>query len=204
MIVVGIAGGSGTGKSTVARHVAQRFRGVHVDADREAHAVLAEDAAVLDGLRREFGDAVFNADGSVSRLRLGRSVFADPGRLQRLNAIVHPAVMRRCAEAVEKARATGARVVVVDAALLLEVAMPFRLDLSLALRCDFATRLARIMSKGGWSEADVRARLERQRDMEKHFDKADAVVDTGRDLGEVFNDVDALVASALDAESKSK
>jgi len=203
MIVVGIAGGSGTGKSTVARHVAERFRGVHVDADRVAHAVLG-DAAVLRELRREFGDTVFNADGSVNRLRLGRRVFADPDRLSRLNTIVHPAVMRRCGEAVEAARVAGARVAVVDAALLLEVAMPFALDLLIALRCDPETRLARIMAKGGWTEADVRARLERQRHMEKHFDKADAVVDTGRDLSEVFKDIDARVASALDAESTNK
>jgi dephospho-CoA kinase len=203
MIVVGIAGGSGTGKSTVARHVAERFGGVHVDADRVAHAVLDGDAGVVARLRAEFGADVVNADGTVNRLRLGRRVFADAGLLARLNAIVHPAVTARCAELVGAARAGGARVAVVDAALLLEVPMPFRFDLLVALACDFDTRLARIMAKGGWAEADVRARLERQRDMEKHFYKADAVVDTGRDLPSVLDDVDALIASALDAESKT-
>lgn len=203
MIVVGIAGGSGTGKSTIARHVAERFHGVHVDADRLAHAILEEDATVIARLRSVFGADVLDADGRVIRLRLGRAVFADPVLLARLNAIVHPAVTTRCAAAVDAARAAGARVAVVDAALLLEVAMPFAFDLLLALTCDPETRFARIMGKGGWTEADVRARLERQRDMEKHFYKADAVVDTGRDLPSVLKDVDARVASALDAESNS-
>ncbi len=202
MIVVGIAGGSGTGKSTVARHIAERFGGVHIDADHVAHAVLAEDARVLEELRRSFGEGIMNADGSVNRLRLGRSVFADASRLERLNAIVHPAVMARCARAVDEARSGGARVAVVDAALLLEVEMPFAADLMLALTCDRETRLARIMAKGGWVEADVIARLNRQDGMEKHFYKADAVIDTGRDLSLVFVDVDARVAAALDVESK--
>ncbi|HEU4366523.1 MAG TPA: dephospho-CoA kinase, partial [Candidatus Krumholzibacteria bacterium] len=141
MIVLGIAGGSGTGKSTVARHVAERFRGVHVDADRVAHAVLDEDAAVIARLRESFGDDILNADGGVNRLRLGRRVFADAGQLARLNAIVHPAVAARCGGAVTAARASGARVAVVDAALLLEVPMPFAFDLLLALTADTATRL---------------------------------------------------------------
>jgi dephospho-CoA kinase len=203
MIVVGIAGGSGTGKSTIARHVTDRFKGVHIDADRVAHEALAEDATVVSQLRDAFGEGIFNADGSVNRLRLGRKVFADQALLARLNAIVHPAVVSRCAAAVEAARESGARVAVVDAALLLEVDMPFTFDLVIALTCDPQTRLARIMAKGGWVEADVRARLARQQDMEKHFYKADAVVDTGRDLSSVLKDVGARVAAALDAESNS-
>ena len=202
MIVVGIAGGSGTGKSTVARHIAERFGGVHIDADRVAHAVLAEDGRVLEELKRSFGDSIMNADGSVNRLRLGRCVFADAARLEWVNAIVQPEVMDRCARAVDEARSRGARVAVVDAALLLEVEMPFATDLMLALTCDGETRLARIMAKGGWTEADVLARLRRQDGMEKHFYKADAVIDTGRDLFLVFKDVDARVAAALDVESQ--
>ncbi len=202
MIVVGLAGASGSGKSTVARHVAERFQGVHVDADRVAHAVLAEERDVVKRIREAFGDGVLNPDGSVNRLRLGRRVFADPADLATLNGIVHPAVMERCGVEVEGARLAGARVAVVDAALLLEVRMPFDFDLRLVLTCDFDTRLERVMKKGGWVEADVRARLERQRAMEKHFYKADAVVDTGRDLPSVLKDVDALIGAALDSESK--
>jgi dephospho-CoA kinase len=71
----------------------------------------------------------------------------------------------------------------------------------ITLACERGIRLERIMARGGWSREDVEARLDRQEGIEKHFYKADAVVDTGRDLSTVLRDVDALVATALDTES---
>ena len=195
-VVIGIAGGSGTGKSTVASHLAHRYRGVHVDGDRIAHAVL-DDASVMTRVRVAFGDEVFGSDGKVDRRSLGRVVFADSERLQMLNGIVHAAVVERCADEVAHARAAGAALAVVDAALLLEVPMTFALDLTLALQCDRDERVRRLLAKGGRSEAEIRDRLDRQADMEKHFYKADAVVDTGRDLAAVLADVDALVDAVV-------
>jgi dephospho-CoA kinase len=200
MIVIGIAGGSGTGKSTIASHLAQRFGGVHIDADRVAHAILADDPDVVARIRTEIGPDVFDAEGRIDRRALGRRVFGDPVLLARLNAIVHPVVMERCAVAVREARASGAAVAAVDAALLLDVPMPFRVDLLIALTGDRETRFRRIMAKGGWSEAEVRARLDRQDGLEKHFYKADVVIDTGRDLATVLRDIDARVATVMDSE----
>ena len=199
MLVIGIAGASGTGKSTIASHVARRHRGTHIDADRVAHAVL-EEPDVVARIRGEFGAEVIDLDGSVNRRRLGGRVFADAGRRALLNRIVHPAIVRRCAAEVAAARARGDGVAVIDAALLLEVDMQVAFDLVIALSCDRDVRLARIMAKGGWSEAEVRARLDSQAGMEKHFYKADAVVDTGRDLQRVLEDVDRLVDAALEPE----
>lgn len=200
MVVIGIAGGSGTGKSTVASHLAERFGGVHVDADALVHEILADDAGVVGRIREEIGSDVLDAAGQVDRRALGRRVFADPEALARLNAIVHPEVIARSARAVDAARAAGAALTVVDAALLLEVSLSFRVDLMIALTCDRETRMRRIMARGGWPEADVRARLDRQDGIEKHFYKADAVVDTGRELPAVLRDVDARVAAVLDSE----
>ncbi len=196
MHVIGIAGGSGTGKSTIAAHVASRRGGVHVDADRVAHDVLGE-ADVIAQIRRAFGDEVIDLDGSVNRRRLGVRVFTDETRRAALNAIVHPAIIARCAAEVDAARASGAGVVVVDAALLLEVAMSFPFDVMIALTCDPETRLARLRSRGGWSEAELRARLEAQSGFEKHFYKADAVVDTGALLADVLARVDGLIDDLL-------
>jgi len=201
MVVIGIAGGSGTGKSTIAAHVAKRYGGVHIDADREAHAAL-EDAAVVAAIRREFGDDVIDLDGSVNRRRLGVRVFADAGRRAALNAIVHPAVIARCQAGVEAARGRGDRVVVVDAALLLEVTMSFAFDLVIALRCETGVRLARLMAKGGWSEAELRTRLGAQTELEKHFYKADAVVDTEPALERVLVQVERLVDATLESETR--
>jgi dephospho-CoA kinase len=196
-LVVGIAGASGTGKSTIAAHVARRYRGVHVDGDDIAHAVLSGDARAITAIRSAFGSGVFGADGCIDRRRLGRVVFSDAGALKKLNAIVHPAVVARCAERVARARVDGALLAVVDAALILEVPMPFGFDLTIALTCERGERMRRLLAKGGWSEDDVRARLDRQEGMEKHFYKADAVVDTGRVLSVVLADVEALINAAL-------
>jgi dephospho-CoA kinase len=197
--LVGIAGGSGTGKTTIARHLVERFGGVHIDGDRVGHAVLGE-AGVVRQLVEAFGPGVLDATGAVDRKRLGPLVFADSGRLEVLNAIVHPAVIRRCAQAVADARRNGEPLVVVDAALILEVDMQLAFDLVIALTGDPDVRVARIMAKGGWSEAEVRARLARQQGMEKHFYKADAVIDTGRDLSSVLTDIDARVAPLMETE----
>jgi dephospho-CoA kinase len=143
---------------------------------------------------------VFDERGRVDRRRLGRKVFASAELLARLEAIVHPSVMRRCAQEVAQARARGARVAVVDAALLFEVALPFAFDLAIALTCERGVRVERLRTKGGWSDDEIRARLARQDGLEKNFYKADAVVDTGRELAAVLADVDALVEAALNSE----
>jgi dephospho-CoA kinase len=194
--VIGIAGGSGTGKSTIAAHVASRRGGVHIDADRVAHDVLGE-PDVIARIRAAFGDEVIDLDGSVNRRRLGVRVFSDESRRSALNAIVHPAIIARCAAEVDAARAGGAAVVVVDAALLLEVTMSFAFDVMIGLTCAPETRLARLRSRGGWSEAELRARLEAQSGLEKHFYKADAVVDTGAALADVLARVDGLIDDRL-------
>jgi dephospho-CoA kinase len=196
MLVIGIAGGSGTGKSTIAAHVAARFQGIHIDADQVAHQVL-ENPEVVAAIRREFGASVINLDGTVNRRRLGVRVFTDAERRAALNTIVHPAIIERCAAEVEGARARGSRVAVVDAALLFEVPMSFPFDLTIALQCDPEIRLGRLRSRGGWSETELRARLDAQSGLEKHFYKADAVVDTGPALEKVLAGVDRLVEERL-------
>jgi dephospho-CoA kinase len=192
MYLIGIAGGSGTGKSTIAAHIASRYHGVHIDADKVAHAVL-EDAAVIGEIRREFGAGVIDDGGAVNRRRLGVYVFSDAGRRAALNAIVHPVIVARCVADVESARAGGAPVVVIDAALLLEVDMSIKFNLTIALKCDPEIRLARLRGRVGWSEGELRSRLDAQSGLEKHFYKADAVVDTGPSLPEVLAAVDRLL-----------
>jgi len=192
MYLIGIAGGSGTGKSTIAAHIAARYQGVHIDADLVAHAVL-EDAAVIGEIRHEFGAGVIDDGGAVNRRRLGVYVFSDAGRRAALNAIVHPAIVARCAEEVARSRAQGVAVAVVDAALLLEVDMQIIFDFTIALTCDPEIRMARLRGRGGWSEGELRSRVDAQSGLEKHFYKADAVVDTGPSLPEVLAAVDRLL-----------
>jgi dephospho-CoA kinase len=193
MKVIGIAGETGTGKSTIGAHLAERHGGVHVDTDRIGHGLLGGDEDVVEAVRARFGDDVFDALGRVDRRALGARVFADEGARLDLNAIIHPAIRRVCGELVERARASGANVAVIDGALLLDSRMPFAFDLMIALRCDPDARFARVMAKGGWSEAEVRRRMASQGGVEKSFYKADAVVDTDGELDAVLAAVDRVV-----------
>jgi len=196
MVIVGLAGESGTGKTTIARHLVGRGA-VHIDADRVGHELLDADAEVTAAVRALAGDGVFDAGGRIDRRRLGAAVFADPDLLLRYNAIIHPAIRRRCGELVEAARLGAATMVVVDAALLLDSSMPFEFDLMIALRASHDTQLRRLVARGDRTEAEARARLDRQHDIEKSFYKADAVVDTDMDLPEVLAEIDRHVAPLL-------
>jgi dephospho-CoA kinase len=196
MKIVGLAGESGTGKTTIAQHLA-RSGGVHIDGDRVGHELLQSDAGVINAVRDLAGDDVFDADGKIDRQRLGAAVFADPDMLARYNAIIHPAIRRRCGELVDAARSGGAALAVVDAALLLDSGMPFEFDLMIALRASRDVQMRRLVARGDRTGEEARARLDRQQHIEKSFYKADVVVDTDGDLPEVLAEIDGHIARLL-------
>ncbi len=196
MKIIGIAGESGTGKSTIASALATRYNGIHIDADRVGHGVL-EHRDVIEAIRRRFGGDVFDALGRVDRRALGARVFSDEAARLDLNAIIHPGIRRACGELVGRARKSGMAAVVVDAALLLDSQMPFEFDLMIALRCAPDTRYQRIMAKGGWTAEQVKARMANQQDIEKSFYKADVVVDTDGELPDVLKDIYRRVEEIL-------
>lgn len=191
MRIVGLAGGSATGKSTIAAHLSRRGA-AHVDADRVGHGLLENNRTVIARIRRRFGDAVF-AGGAVDRRALAEVVFSAPAALEDLNAIIHPAIVDACAKRLERLRRNGVRLAVLDAALLLEAELPFEVDLMLALRCSPEEQMRRLEAKGGLSRPQIEARLRSQSALEKAFYRADVVVDTGRPLDEVLEEIDRLV-----------
>ena len=199
MKVIGLAGGSGTGKSTIAAHLASRGA-VHIDADRVAHDVLVGDEGVVRAIRERFGDGVLTG-GRVDRAKLGKVVFADGDSLDALNAIVHPAVLEVCRRELEKCENDGAALAVVDAALLLEVDAPFRIDLVIALRASRDEQARRLSAKGGATREEIEARLDSQRRLEGSYADADVVLDTTKPLALVLAEVDRVVDALLEDDS---
>jgi dephospho-CoA kinase len=119
MRVVGLTGGIGTGKSTVARLLAA-LGAVVIDADRIVHELQAPGTPLLARLREAFGPEIVRPDGALDRERLGKLVFADAAARKRLNDLVHPAVGAEMVRRLAAARAAGAALVVLDIPLLLE------------------------------------------------------------------------------------
>jgi len=195
MKVIGLAGGSGTGKSAIASHLEKRG-GCRVDADRIAHELLSDDQSIVRAVERRFGGGVFTA-GRVDRTKLGAVVFSDRGALEDLNGIIHPAVMEECRRRIAECEKAGAAFAVVDAALLLEVEVPFEIDLVIALRASRSEQERRLLRKGGATREEIARRLDSQARLEEAFDRADVVVDTTEPLPDVLVEIDRVVDELL-------
>jgi dephospho-CoA kinase len=195
MIVIGVAGESGTGKSTIAAHLG-RLGAAHIDADRIAHEILRHDGRVREEVRNRFGASVF-VDGEIDRKALGEVAFGSGAALRALNAIIHPPIVAALRQKLTNLEGAGAALVVVDAALLLEVDVPFKMDLMIALRCNRKEQVRRLHAKDGGNMKEIQTRLERQAHLQKSFYKADVVVDTTRERSKVLAEVEDLVKGLL-------
>jgi dephospho-CoA kinase len=189
VIVVGLTGGIGSGKSEVARRLAA-LGAVVVDADAIAREVVAPGSPGLARVVAEFGDEVLAADGSLDRDRMGAVVFADADARGRLNAIVHPLIG---AAMIERTAAAGAAdphaVVVNDVPLLVEGGMSDRYDAVVVVDTDPATQLRRLVEQRGMTETDARARMAVQATREQRLAVADHVVANTGDLDDLEREV---------------
>lgn len=173
MLTVGLTGGIGSGKSAVARLLAS-FGARVVDADALAREVVEPGTTGLAAVVAEFGEQVLAPDGSLDRQRLAGIVFADPGRLAALNAIVHPLVGERSAELF--AGAPPDAVVVYDVPLLVENDLASLYDLVVVVDAAEDTRVDRLVRLRGMSPDDVRARIAAQAGRATRLAAADVVI----------------------------
>ncbi|MDP8992625.1 MAG: dephospho-CoA kinase [Actinomycetota bacterium] len=189
MVVVGLTGGIGSGKSTVAAMLARRGAAV-VDADVVAHEVVEPGGPAYGPVVDRFGPAVVRPDGSIDRERLAALVFADPGALSDLNAIVHPAVRAVMAERVEE-MADQDRVVVLDIPLLVESRRSYP-DLAgvVVVDCPVETAVWRLVEQRGMDEEAARVRLSAQASREERLAEADFVIDNAGPLDHLEAEVE--------------
>ena len=189
MLVVGLTGGIGSGKSEVARRLAA-LGAVVIDADAIAREVVAPGTSGLRQVVAEFGDGVLAPDGSLDRDRLAAEVFGDDDARSRLNSIVHPLIgacmIERTAAAGE---ADPQAVVVNDVPLLVEGGLSDRYDVVVVVDVDPETQLRRLVEQRGMTEADARARMAVQATREQRLAVADLVVDNTGDLDELARSV---------------
>ncbi len=193
MLRIGLTGGIGSGKSTVAGLMAARGARI-VDADRIAREVVEPGTPGLAAVVEAFGAGVRTAEGALDRPALAAIVFADPAARARLDAIVHPLVRARAAELVAEAPPDG--VVVQDVPLLVETGQADRYDLVLVVEADLDTRLARLVQRG-LAEDDARARIAAQATDEQRRAVADVVLDNSGPLADLEAQVDRLWAERV-------
>ncbi len=191
MILVGLTGGIGAGKSTVSAQLAARGA-VIIDADAITHELQRPGTPVFEAIVERFGRGVVAADGTLDRPALATIVFNDPDELAALNAIVHPAVG---AEMVERlaTESTTDHVVVLDVPLLVESG---RSDMAATVVVDVppAVAIDRLVHQRGVSEEDARARMSRQTSREERLARADRVIDNSGTRGALEAQIDDLWA----------
>lgn len=172
-ILVGLTGGIGAGKSTVARLLAERGALV-LDADVAAREVVAVGTEGLAAVVEEFGDAVLGPDGALDRAALASVVFADDDRRAALNGIVHPRVRSWMAERV--AAAPAGSIVVQDIPLLVESGLAGLFDLVVVVDAADAVRISRLVEDRGMTRSEAAARIAAQAPRERRLAAADVVI----------------------------
>lgn len=191
MFLVGLTGGIGSGKSTLAALLAERGAQV-IDADLLGRDALAPGQPAWHSTVAQFGDEIL-VPGSmqIDRKALARIVFNDPRKLAALNAIVHPVILRGIADELERLRSTE-DVVVLDAALIVELGLTDSLDVTVVVVADDKKRRDRLTRSRGMAASDVAARIAAQAPQEKLIESADVVVHNDGSLEDLVAEADRL------------
>lgn len=189
---IGLTGGIGSGKSTVAKLLAEQGF-VVVDADKIAREIMDPGSPVLDDVAAAFGENVINEDGSLDRRELARRAFVDKPSTEKLNSITHPAIRAESERRFAAAEAAGEPAVVYDMPLLVELGMHRDMDLTVVVDVDAEERVRRLTATRGLDEADARARIAQQLDADTRNAAADIIIDNNGSEADLKPQVDELV-----------
>lgn len=188
-LVIGLTGGIGSGKSTVATMLTEL--GAHlVDTDAIARALTAPGGLAIPEIAATFGNDFIDSDGAMNRDRMRELAFSDPGALMRLQAILHPLITQE--SEVQARQANPAQVVVFDVPLLAESGSRWknRVDKVLVIDCPAETQIQRVMARSGWTREAVQAVLAKQATRESRCAVADHIIlNDGLSLEELRQEV---------------
>lgn len=193
MPLIAVTGGIASGKSTIAGRLAAAGA-VLVDADVLARDAVAPGSPGLVAIRDVFGQAVFDSDGVLDRAALGRIVFGDVAARERLNGIVHPAVVESSRQRFERALSTDPSAVVVYDVPLIDARGVGEFDRVVVADAPAALRVDRLVALRGMTRADAEARVRAQLDDEERRALATDLIDTSGTLKHTLAQTDALAA----------
>ena len=184
VIVIGITGGIGTGKSTVSDFLAELGAAV-IDADKLGHELLQSHSDVREELVAAFGQGILSPDSQIDRAKLGQIVFGNPQALKLLNNIMHPRMYKLAAERIEGLRKQGVSLVVLEAALLIEANWISLVDQVWVTVASEETVVERLGKNKGIAPEDVRARIRSQLSATQRTKHARVVINTDCSLEEL-------------------
>lgn len=192
MLRIGLTGGIGSGKTTVATMLADAGFPV-VDADQIGREIMQAGSPVLDQVASVFGADLLDGDGELNRAELARRAFSSAEHTAQLNGITHPAIRRESERRLAQLEAEGERAAVYDMPLLIELGLDENMDLTVVVDVDAEERVRRLVNSRGLDEADARNRIERQIDDETRRSHADVVIDNNGPLEALKPQVNELI-----------
>lgn len=187
MKILGLTGGSGTGKSAACTAFARLGCGV-IDADATYRTLCDTCEPMLEEIQNVFGD-VFSTDGKLDRKKLGAIVFADAQKLQQLNAITHPYIRQAARDAFAAYSKRGCLLCIYDAPVLFEGQMETLCDKTCAVLAARNTRIARIVARDAITEEYAALRIDAQKDDAFYCERCDYVVQNDADLDTLYTQV---------------
>jgi dephospho-CoA kinase len=200
---VGLTGGIGSGKSSVSALLVERGA-VLVDSDLNARAVVAKGTPGLAAVVEAFGEGVLQPDGELDRAALGRIVFADPHKLAKLNAIVHPLVAELSQQQIDSAERAGNKVLLHDVPLLVENHLQTLYDAVVVVAASPETQLERLTLQRHMTAEDAKARIEAQLPLVDKVRIATYVIDNDGPRDALAPQVDRVWAALLTAAEGSE
>lgn len=191
MLILGLTGKTGAGKSTVAAHLKEKGCFI-IDGDVIAREVVTPQSPALSELCEAFGEDILLSDGSLDRKALAAKAFSSKENTNLLNSITHPHIKRRFEELIEKALKEGYKVAVIDAAALLESDCKDLCEKIIVVHAEESIRLERILRRDGITEEQAMTRIKGQRDDNYYFTQADIVINNSADSNALSSELDKL------------
>ena len=181
MLVIGLTGSIGTGKSEVARQLEILGASI-ISADQVGHEAYTPNTEAWEQVVAAFGDDILQDDKDIDRRKLGAIVFSDPSQLEKLNAIMHPRMARMVSDKIEVLCGQGVKVVVVEAALLFEAGWDTLVEEVWVTDTSEDIVVGRLKDRNGLSEEEAKKRINSQMDRTERIERSDFVIDNSSDM----------------------
>jgi dephospho-CoA kinase len=203
MLVIGLTGGIGTGKSEVAR-LLESLGAAPINADQIGHEAYTPHSETWNLVVDAFGEGILQESGEIDRRALGGIVFSDPEEMAKLNSIMHPQMASMVTDRIDSLRGDGAEVVVVEAAVLFEAGWETLVDEVWSTDSPVEIVVQRLQAARGISPEEARKRIDSQMDREERLGRSDVVVDNSGDVARLERTVRELWQSRVNGRTESK
>jgi dephospho-CoA kinase len=191
MLVIGLTGNIGCGKSSLSEILKQNSLDI-IDADIISRDIM-NDKELLTNIFKTFGEKIKNEDGTLDRKKLGKIVFSDDKKLIKLNNLTHPAIKKEIKKRIEDIDKNNRNIVVVDAALLIEGKFLDLVDKLVVITCDEKVQIDRVASRDNFTREEALNRIKSQMSQDEKVKFGDYIIDNSGDINELKYKANKLI-----------